>query len=226
LLGVALGNIVLISLSQQEFQRGNYVTPLQPGRGEGFTEVVIHESGHMLGLQHPHNFGPVGDFMLSVMGYYTLDYVFGQIDKDALRRAHVDQIYLEADSLMKQISAKDPIGALNIQNQLKGVDAKYSQMDYAGALSLVLNVEQAAKSALASGTSNFSLPAVYLVVGGVIGFVVAWILVRRRSGSNDAGRQAAATTPTVRASKFCTNCGKQAVPNTMYCYYCGARVSQ
>jgi hypothetical protein len=160
------------------------------------------------------------------MGYYTLDYVFGQIDKDALRRAHVDQIYLEADSLIKQISAKDPIGALNIQNQLKAVDSRYSQMDYVGALPLVLNVEQAAKSTLQSATNNITLPAIYLVAGAAISFIVAWELVRRRTGTTNVGLSRATIPRTAMTHRFRTSCGQAAAPNTMYCYYCGARLAQ
>lgn len=223
LLGVALGDLALVSMSQQEFQRGNYVSPIQPGKGEGFTQAIIHESGHMLGLQHPHNFGPVGDFTLSVMGYYTYDYVFGEIDKDALQRVHVDQIYLEVESMLQQLSPKNPISALSIQNQLNSVDARYSQMDYVHALSLVLNAEAAARSALASATIITVLPAIYITVGVVLGFVAAWILLKRQGRTGERFSRAT-TTQTWASPKFCTNCGKPVAPNTVYCHYCGTRL--
>jgi hypothetical protein len=225
LLGVALGDLALVSMSQQEFERGNLVTPVQPGKGQGFTQVIIHESGHMLGLPHPHNFGPVGDFIISVMGYYTYDYVFGQIDKDSLRRAHVDQIYLKVQSMVRQLNARDPVSGLSIQNQLRGVDAKYSQMDYADALSLVLLAETAAGSALASGTIGIALPVIYVMVGVVLGFVVAWLLLKRRGTGGDRFSKPTLTQPATTL-KFCTNCGQPAAPNTVYCHYCGARLRQ
>jgi hypothetical protein len=225
LLGVALGDLALVSMSQQEFERGNYVTPVQPGKGEGFTQVIIHESGHMIGLPHPHNFGPVGDFIVSIMGYFTYDYVFGQIDKDSLQRAHVDQIYLKVESLLRQLSTRDPISGLGIQNQLGDVDAKYSQMDYVDALSLVLQAETAAKSASASGSIGIVLPAIYIIVGVVLGFIAAWLLVRRR-GARDQRFSKPTVTQTLTTAKFCTNCGQSAAPNTAYCHYCGARLSQ
>jgi hypothetical protein len=225
LLGVALGDLALVSLSQQEFERGNFVKPIQPGKGEGFTQVIIHESGHMLGLQHPHNFGPVGDFIVSVMGYYAYDYVFGEIDKDSLQRAHVDQIYLKVQSMVRQLNARDPVSGLSIENQLRGVDSKYSQMDYAGALSLVLQTQTAAESALASGTIGIVLPAMYVVVGIVIGLIVASLLLRRRRGGREPfSKPISAQQP--MAAKFCTNCGHPAAPNTLYCHYCGARLLQ
>jgi hypothetical protein len=225
LLGVALGDLALVSMSQQELQRGNYVTPAQPGKGQGFTQVIIHESGHMLGLQHPHNFGPIGDFIVSIMGYYTYDYVFGQIDKDSLQRAHVDQIYLKVQSMVRQLNARDPIGGLGIENQLRDVDAKYSQMNYADALSLVLQTETAAESALASGTISIMLPAIYIIVGVVLGFVVAWLLLRRRGNGDDRFSKPTLTQPATTV-KFCANCGQPATPNTIYCHYCGAKLQQ
>lgn len=212
LLGVALGDVALVSLSQFEFQRGDYVSPQQPGKGEGITETVIHEAGHMLGAQHPHNFGPVGDFALTVMGYYTHDYVFGQSDKDAIRRAHVDQIYLGIQSILDQLAHSggqtDSINA--IKQQLKDVDAKYSQMDYVAALSSVLNVEKAAKSVLSGSAilpGGTVVPQgvagiIYLVVGAavglVVGIVVAWLVFIRVPVGRQRGRGARRTSGRVR----------------------------
>jgi membrane protease YdiL (CAAX protease family) len=179
LLGVALGDIALVSVSQQEFARGDYVTPPEPGKGEGFTEVIIHESGHMLGLPHPHNFGPVGDFTLTVMGYYTYDYVFGQSDKDALRRAHVDQVYMEVQSMLQRIGLGSP-GAGSVRDQLGQVDREYSQMDYVGALSTALKAEEAARTSILTSLVMLLQPLTYVVAGLIIGFVVAWVMLRRR----------------------------------------------
>jgi len=225
LLGVALGDITLVSLSQQQFQRGNYVTPIQPGRGEGFTQVIIHESGHMLGLSHPHNFGPVGDFIMSVMGYYTYDYVFGQSDKDALRRVHVDQIYLDVESMLETLSSQNPLSSLSIRNELNGVDAKYSQMDYVGALSLVLKAEEAARSALASSLSGIVLPMIYVIAGIVVGFVGAWIVLRRHAKPRGLPSGTMTTWNVPARPRYCTNCGKPTHPNDMFCYYCGAKLA-
>ena len=227
LLGVALGDMALVSLSQQEFQRGNYVSPAQPNQGQAFTETIIHESGHMLGLPHPHNFGAVGDFILSVMGYYTYDYTFGQSDKDDLRRAHVDQIYLNVKSLLATLSSQNPASYLSIRNRLSAVEDKYSQMDYASALSLVLQAEQAANQALASPLGGIAAPAIYVIVGIAVGLVVAWIALRRRARAN--GRLAnrmITKAQTLKLQAYCTNCGKPTHPNAIYCHYCGVRLPQ
>jgi hypothetical protein len=159
------------------------------------------------------------------MGYYTYDYVFGQIDKDSLQRSHVDQIYLQVESMLHQLSARDPIGGLSIQNQLNGVDAKYSQMDYADALPLVLQAEASVRSALTSGTIGIVLPAIYIIVGVVLGFIAAWLLLRRRGAGGQLSREPTVVQKTTSA-KFCTNCGQPSAPNSVYCHYCGARISQ
>jgi len=217
LLGVALGDLAMVSMSQQEFLRGNYVEPAQPNRGEGFTEVIIHESGHMLGLPHPHNFGPVGDFTLSVMGYYTYDYVFGQFDKDALRRAHVDQVYLEIQSMLQQAPAG--LGG-SIRSQLQDVDAKYADMDYVGALNSIISIETQMIAVSTIGSAGQSL--VYVVVGAVGGFVFAWLLFRRKHQDQYDRVYSTRTTPSV--VRFCTNCGAQAQVGNRYCHECGNRL--
>lgn len=117
--GIALGDVAFIGFSQSDFQRGEQIDPPQPNSGLGFTHDVIHEAGHMLGLPHPFNFGPIGTFTLSPMSYFTWDYAFGQADKDALRRSHVDEIYLEVLSMLQKISGSQ---ADSVRSQLNDVD--------------------------------------------------------------------------------------------------------
>ncbi len=181
LLGVALGDVALVSMSQRQFQRGNYVTPIQPGRGQGLTETVIHESGHMLGLPHPHQFGSVGDFTLSVMGYYAYDYMFGQSDKDALRRAHVDGVYLQVQSMMYQLAQRGADVSI-IFTRLKAADAEYNQMDYVAALQTVLNAESIANNMMKGPLQIGGQQGVILAtsLGVLIGFAIAWLVLEQR----------------------------------------------
>ncbi len=195
LLGVALGDLALVSLSQRQFQRGYYVSPVQPKKGYGFTQTVIHEAGHMIGLAHPHQFGDIGDFTVSAMGYYTWDYVFGQSDKDAIRRAHVNQIYVEVQSLLEQLkeggTSNDVVDLIG--SQLREVDAKYSQMNYVEALRAVLRADNTARSALSGlvlvpGGSMVQPSIAYamyvtvgVAVGLIVGFAVAWLILKRRT---------------------------------------------
>ncbi len=221
LLGVALGDVALVSVSQQEFARGDYVTPAEPGKGEGFTEVIIHESGHMLGLSHPHNFGPVGDFILTAMGYYTYDYVFGQSDKDALRRAHVDQIYIEVQFMLQRLGPASSAAA-NIRNQLSQADSEYSQMDYVAALNTVLQAEGTARASGLTALGSLIQPLTFIALGLLVGFIVAWSMLRRRAALGP-GRSNSAVTPT--RIMFCPACGYQ-VRGNAYCAQCGAKVPQ
>jgi hypothetical protein len=187
--GVALGDVAFVSNSQRDFLRGQEVSPPQPNKGLGFTHDVIHEAGHMLGLPHPFDFGPVGNFMQTPMSYYTWDYSFGQADKDALRRAHVDSIYLGVQSIMNQLAQKG-VDVSPIFNQLRDTDSKYNQMDYEGALDSVLKAESTANS-MNNSSSRGGIPQItngiapiYVLlaasVGLVMGIVITFLLVKRR----------------------------------------------
>lgn len=182
--GIALGDVAFVSFSQNEFIRGNQISPRQPNKGLGFTHDVIHEAGHMLGLPHPFDFGPVGNFILTPMSYYTWDYSFGQADKDALRRAHVDSVYLGVQSTINQLGLRGA-DVSSIWNQLKDVDTKYNQMDYEAALQSVLQAESMANNMMnsTSGLGQYAFAGgtiIVLAVGLIVGFVVAWLILSKR----------------------------------------------
>ena len=198
LLGIAMDQAVLISYNQYEFTYGDHVTPAQSGKGEGFTETIIHEVGHEFGLMHPHQFGDIGDFVFSAMGYFTNDYKFGQIDKDAIQRAHVDQLYFATQKILAQAPSSS---ASQIQVQLSEVDSAYSKMDYVGAMQKVLPAYQSAQQLISIGptatgaqtqtsatapqtvTPTSGNTTLYLaggiVVGLVVGLAVAMLIPKR-----------------------------------------------
>jgi hypothetical protein len=197
LLGIAMDQAVLISYNQYEFTYGDHVTPAQSGKGEGFTETIIHEVGHEFGLMHPHQFGDIGDFIFSAMGYFTNDYKFGQIDKDAIQRAHVDQLYFATQKMLAQVPSSS---ASQIQAQLAEVDSAYSKMDYVGAMQKVLPAYQSAQRLVPTGSTtgeqtqeSATTPqavtptsgdtTLYLaggiVVGLVVGLAVAMLITKR-----------------------------------------------
>lgn len=181
LLGVALKEAVFISLNQWVFTRGDRIDPPQPGKGEGFTQTIIHEVGHEFGLMHPHQYGNIGDFIFSAMGYFTDDYTYGQIDKDAIQRAHVDQIYIKTEQLLNQAST-DPITAQMItqaRNKLSEADSAYNAMKYADALQSVLAAHQLALQ-IGTVAGPIIILAVGIVIGVVLGLVIAVIIMKRR----------------------------------------------
>jgi hypothetical protein len=117
------------------------------------TQTIIHEVGHEFGLSHPHNFGNIGDFITSPMGYFTTDYKFQLFDKDALWRAHVDELYLQSEAWL----SKAPPGTLvtQAQSKLAEVDAAYSNMNYLDAIQPAVAAYQLA--AQAAGVSVASI---------------------------------------------------------------------
>ena len=196
LLGIALPEAAFISLNQYYFTRGDQILPPQLGKGEGFTQTIIHEVGHEFGLMHPHQYGDMGDFIVSPMGYFTDDYEFGLIDKDAIQRAHADQLYMDA---MNLISASSPSDLTNqVKSKLSEADAAYSQMKYADAVQAALSADKLAVQAagsrpgqtttqvetttrLPTGAPDMSL--IYVVVGVVVGLAIgvgALLVLKRR----------------------------------------------
>jgi hypothetical protein len=185
-----------VALSQNDFVRGNLITPSQPNKGLGFTHDVIHEAGHMLGLPHPFDFGPIGNFILTPMSYFTWDYTFGQEDKDSLRRAQVDNIYLQAQSTMNQLAQRGA-DVSQISTQLHETDARYNQMDYQAALMFVLQAQSTASNMVGTSsqgvvqplTSNIIALIVAASIGLVAGVALAWLLVKRGSKPRARPRQ-------------------------------------
>jgi len=155
--GAALKELVLIGLSQKDLLRGNYVTPRQEGKGLGFTQVIIHEVGHMLGLAHPHTYSDVGDFVASAMSYFAYEYGFSQFDKDALLRAHVDKYVIETEKVLNKIKlltigrtmteeVREATG--KAEQLLKLAQENYEGMNYLQALNLAVEALNQALNAL------------------------------------------------------------------------------
>ena len=179
LLGIALPEAAFISFNQYLFTRGEQILPPQMGKGEGFTQTIIHEVGHEFGLMHPHQYGDVGDFIVSPMGYFTDDYEFGIIDKDSIQRAHADQLYMGAMNLISSSSSSDLKN--QVESKLTQADAAYSQMNYADAVQAALAAYQLALQATTTQTTM-----IYLAVGAVIGLAIglaAVIILKRRKAT-------------------------------------------
>jgi len=186
--GVSLYDMVLISHSEDDLHRGDLVAPKQAGLGFGFTNTVIHEVGHMLGLMHPFATysDPTENFVSSVMAYYPYEDAFSQFDKDALLRGYADQLIRDSTQLLSS-SPFDLINWSSInsaQSKLSDAETAYDEMNYTRAAESAYTAYVSASQAnLLAGGGTFSSRSFALGVGVfsfLFGILIALILLRRR----------------------------------------------
>ena len=130
--GVSLYDLVLISHAANDFSRGDVADPEQPGLGFGFTNTIIHETGHMLGLVHPFQYDPTENFVSSVMAYYPYEDIYSQFDKDYLLRGYADLFIRGATQELKSATF-DFVNWSEINNansKLNDAEAAYNSMNY------------------------------------------------------------------------------------------------
>lgn len=149
--GAAFKEFALIGLSQKDFLYGEYVEPKQEGKGVGFTQTIIHEVGHMLGLAHPHVYGDLGDFVCSAMSYFSYEYGFSTFDRDAIARIHTNKFLMKIHKVISEIEAELPLKSdtkgieevrnriNNIRRMLKSLESEYLRMNYTGAWKIALD---------------------------------------------------------------------------------------
>lgn len=201
--GLAQEDMVICGLTQvNELDRGAIVTPPQPNKGIGFSQVIVHEVGHMLGLMHPHQYGDVQDFVASAMSYFCHDYNFSQFDKDGLRRMHADTIMMQAIAKLTEARAFAETKAMNqfvlsklaqCEELLTHANGHYASMGYVSAFRKALDARRVVYEALADAEL---LPKAtpfwamcFLIVGIVAGYMIRRFLeeklrvrVRNESG--------------------------------------------
>lgn len=155
--GTAQGDMVINGCNHDDLIAGEKADPKQPGKGIGFTRLIVHEVGHIVGLMHPHSYGWLGSFALGAMSYFARDAVFGQHDKDALQRAHADKLFIEARELVKEAkvilgtrvkSAETTDLTVKVEQQLKAAETDYSKMSYAEAVKKLKETLTEAKGAV------------------------------------------------------------------------------
>ena len=123
--------------------------------GYGFTTTFIHETGHHLGMSHPHDgydyeadvdFGPGGDFYFAwsgdesntMMSYIDLNWDFSQFDRDNMNR-YLTSVYLnQANAILADIYASPKAGQVgsiltSADNHAAIALSAYDSMDYASA---------------------------------------------------------------------------------------------
>jgi len=226
--GVALYDLVLISHSADDFRRGDTwrSDPRQPGKGFGFTNTVIHEVGHMLGLMHPFATlsDPTENFVASVMAYYPYDYSFSVFDRDALGRGQADQLL----RVTAQLLADTPSILVN-QGDISSARASaaraeeaYSVMNYTDAIKNSVDALLSAASANSLGGGFIPasiLGAIQLIGSFVLGVLITYFVLRRR------GKARVPAVPTLAAHvSYCPTCGKPLTwineYSRWYCYTC------
>ncbi|MEM1507775.1 MAG: hypothetical protein QXU02_00495 [Candidatus Bathyarchaeia archaeon] len=168
--GVSFREFALIGLSHKDLLYGEHVKPRQEGKGFGFSQSIIHEVGHMLGLAHPHTYGDLGDFVSSAMSYFSYEYGFSAFDKDALARIHVDKLlmetYEELSKAEEELPLKIGLEEINtienlldeVKKLLAEIDEEYSKMNYVEAWKMALKAYRMAHEALERVKSLLPIP--------------------------------------------------------------------
>jgi len=193
--GVSLFDMVLIGHSTRDFNRGDMLInePKQPGKGFGFSNTIIHEVGHMLGLNHPFIYDPTEDFVSSVMAYYPYDSQFSQFDIDALQRGLADQLIIYASSTLSETGSVlvNYMGINSARNYLQAAEDRYSKMDYSGSINSAYDA--ATQAAQAKTLSPNFLVAYGLLIGlgsgGVVGLAVGYWLWKRKTPTSASAQR-------------------------------------
>ena len=226
--GVALYDLVLISHSTIDFKRGDSsrADPPQPGKGFGFTNTVIHEVGHMLGLMHPFatSYDPTENFVASVMAYYPYENSFSVFDQDALGRGQADQLL----RMTAQLLAETPFVLIN-QGDISSAKTKaaraeesYSVMNYTDAVNNSIDALLSAARARTIGGGFIpaaTLATIQVIASFVLGVLIASFLFRRKRKT-----AVPVTSTQVGHVSYCPTCGKQLTwineYGRWYCYAC------
>ena len=184
LYGISLGDLAMIGLAHSDFILGNDVDPPQLNKGIGYTQVIIHESGHMIGLMHPHQYGSLGDYVSSAMSYYTWEYNFSQFDRDAVQRAQADQFIMEASSRLRETKAilADRLTSLELQDKLnsaedllKNAEQQYSRMNYISAMQYARSAAEKSREAVIDARNQVLALPVFTIIGIVIGIIIGHV---------------------------------------------------
>ena len=100
----------------------SFLTPMIVSLGYGLTTTQIHETGHHIGMSHPHDgwdselgidYGPEGDTYFawsgdesnSIMSYVDLNWDFSQFDRDNFNRFHAAGYIVNANAIAEDVLA-------------------------------------------------------------------------------------------------------------------------
>jgi hypothetical protein len=211
--GVSLYDMVLIGHSARDFNRGDMLVsePKQPGKGYGFSNTIIHEVGHMLGLNHPFIYDPTEDFVSSVMAYYPYDSRFSQFDIDALQRGLADQLIVYASSTLSETASilVNYMAMNSARKYLQAAEDRYLQMDYADSINSAYDAAMQAAQAKTLSPS-FLVTSGLLIglgTGGAVGLVVGHYLWKRKRPTS-ASAQRWTQTQKSTSQYLCPSCNQ------------------
>jgi hypothetical protein len=135
------------------------------------------------------------------MSYWSYEYEFSQFDKDAINRAHADQLILSATAAISQIqnAFKDKMNfgdaasqTVLAQTLIERSTKDYATMHYADAVQAAALAVQAAGSALAIASSQpdaiLSTALIFLLIGIVVGSTLIFIAFRKYNDEVTAKR--------------------------------------
>ncbi len=132
-LGLAPGSAVYTAISAQKYIK-EY--------GLGFTQTIVHELGHFMGLKHPHHYGASGTFVASAMSYTQNEYAFSVFNKDFVARTHANIVLSVFENVVQQVEAyqlqRSSSRIKDMLEEVKRTRARslqaYNSMDYQSAL--------------------------------------------------------------------------------------------
>jgi len=150
---------------------------------------------------HPHQFGSLEDFEASPMSYWGWDYKFSQFDKDAINRAHADQLILSTSSTLtlaqNELDSKSNYGpsrneVATANALLDQALASYNSMKYVDAVEIASLASQTANNALADAATStndaIAIAFLFLIIGIVVGSSLIFIAMRKYSREVTKGR--------------------------------------
>lgn len=135
------------------------------------------------------------------MSYWGWDYRFSQFDKDAINRAHADQLILSTESTLANaqneldnkynfFAGRDDISASKAL--LDQALASYSSMKYVESVEIAASASQIASNALAAATSSTNdfvgIAFIFLIIGIALGSSLIFFAMRKYSQEVSKGR--------------------------------------
>lgn len=191
--GVALGDMVLIDQSEQILRFGNFSSFYnEPNKGVGFTRAVIHELGHMMGLNHPFIYDLTEDFTNSVMAYYPESTTYSQFDKDTVVRGVNDELLIVAQAALAA-TGNSLINAGSIaaaRQEIALAEQYYATMNYNTAVPHSLAAAQDALRAQEEGSlfsSGLIFGLIGVAVGVAIGLLSGYFFFKKRKSTSAIG---------------------------------------